>query len=328
MANTLYTWTRRAALVALAGMAASSAAVAQGAYPTKPVTIVVAFPPGGMTDIVGRLVGEQLSQKFKQTFIVENRAGAAGQVGTEYVAGRPADGYTLLISATGHVIGPALQKVRYDPVKSFEPVAVLARAPNLFVVNPTVVPAKSFAELQAWGKTQQGIPYSTAGAGGSTHLAGELLRHLSGLPLNHVPYRGAAPGTQAVLAGEVPVAFQDSMSAASFIAAGKLRALAVTTAERSKLFPELPTLTELGFKNFDVYTWLGLYAPAGTPRDVVERLSEEVNRIMTAPDTVAKLKAQNAEAAGTMNPTQMRRFVETEVAKWRQTVEVTGVKTE
>jgi len=294
-------------------------------YPGKPVTIVVAFAPGGMTDIVGRLVAAELTESLKQSFVVENRPGAAGQIATEYVARKPADGYTLLLSATGHVIGPAVQKsVRYRPVLDFEPIALIAKAPNMLVVNPSV-PVHTVPEFVKWAKEQGSVPYGSAGAGGSTHLAGELFRHMTGAPLVHVPYEGASPSTNAVVAGQIPVVFQDSMSVSAFVAAGKLRPIAVTSAERSKLFPDVPTIAEAGYKNFDAYTWLGLYAPAGTPQAIVTRLNAEVNRIMASPDMVAKLKRQNAEAAGGLNPAEFRKYVETEVAKWQNTVKVTGV---
>lgn len=200
MAFTFAEQTRAAACaVALGGMALTVAVMpahAQGgAYPAKPVTLVVAFPPGGMTDIVSRALAKELQQNLKQPFVVENRPGGAGQVGTEYVARQPADGYTLLVGATGYVIAPAMKKVGYDPLKSLEPVAVLARAPNLIVVNPSV-PVKNTQEFLAWAKTQSNIPFGTAGAAGSTHLGGEWLRKATGYQFNHVPYKGAAPATK------------------------------------------------------------------------------------------------------------------------------------
>ncbi|WP_020205059.1 MULTISPECIES: tripartite tricarboxylate transporter substrate binding protein [Cupriavidus] len=310
----------------LAAGAAHAQPAAAEAWPAKPVTIVVAFAPGGMTDIVGRLLAAELSQAFRQSFVVENRPGAAGQVATEYVARKPSDGYTLLLSATGHVIGPAVQKnVRYQPVKDFEPIALIAKAPNMLVVNPSV-PAHTLPEFIKWAKAQPSVPYGSAGVGGSTHLAGELFRQVAGVPLVHVPYKGASPSTNDVVAGQIPMVFQDSMSVSAFIAAGKLRPIAVTSAERSKLFPELPTIAEAGFKNYDLYTWLGLYAPAGTAPDIVARLNREANRIMRSPAMAEKLRKQSAEAGGTLDPAAFRQYVEAEVAKWQRTVQVTGVK--
>lgn len=319
---------RLAMLVAVAGLACSafSSAAQTVPWPQKPVTLVVAFPPGGMTDIVGRLLAKDLSQTLGQPVIVENRAGAAGQVGTEYVAKRPNDGYTLLISATGHVIAPATRsQVGYDPVKDFEPIAVLARAPNLLVVNPAV-PARDFPEFLKWARSQPSVPYASAGVGGSTHLAGELLRHEGRVPLSHVPYKGAAPAVNDTVAGQVPVAIQDAMSVSSFIANGQLRPIVVTSAERSEVFPQLPTLMELGYRDFDVYTWLGLYAPAGTPEPIVAQLNREVNRIINSPEMTQRLKAQYSEPGGVRGVAQVRRYVELETAKWRRLVQMTGVK--
>lgn len=313
------------ALTALLGVGAVHAQ-SQPAYPQRPVTVVVAFAPGGMTDIVSRSLAKELGEVLGQPFVIENRAGAAGQVATEYVARRPADGYTLLVSATGHVIAPVLQKkVNYEPVKDFEPLAILAKAPNLLVVNPAV-PVHTVPEFMRWAKAQPSVPFASAGAGGSTHLGGELLKHLGGLPLTHVPYRGAAPATAATVAGEVPMAFQDSMSVSAFVSSGRLRPIAITSAERSSVFPDLPTLRESGYKDFDVYTWLGLYAPAGTPAPIVAKLNQAVNRIMNSPGMAERLRAQFSEPVGVLGVTETRQYVVREVAKWRKLVEVTGVK--
>jgi tripartite-type tricarboxylate transporter receptor subunit TctC len=321
----------RAALTVSAvtlAITASPSFAQAGAWPQKPVTLVVSFAPGGMTDIVSRSLAKELTEEFKQPFIVENKAGAAGQVGTEYVAKRPNDGYTLLVAATGYVIGPVLQKkINYDPLKDFEPIAILAKAPNMLVVNPSV-PVKTVPEFLAWAKSQQSVPYGTAGAGGSTHLAGELLRHEGGIKMTHVPYRGAAPATADVVAGQIPVAIQDSMSVSAFIASGKVRPIAVTSSERSKVFPDLPTLKESGFKQFDVYTWLGLYAPAGTSPETVSRLNKAANRIMNSPEMTERLKAQYSEPGGVFTVPETRKYVERELIKWRELVKVTGVKAE
>ncbi|MDR1968726.1 MAG: tripartite tricarboxylate transporter substrate binding protein [Burkholderiaceae bacterium] len=314
-------------MMALLGAAALHAQ-AQPAYPQRPVTIVVAFPPGGMTDIVSRSLAKELGDALKQPFVVDNRAGAAGQVGTEYVARKPADGYTLLVSSTGYVTGPVVQKkVNYDPIKSFEPIAVLAKAPNLLVVNPSV-PARTVPEFLSWAKVQPSVPFATSGVGGTTHLAGELLRHESGLPMVHVPYKGAAPAIIDTVAGQISVAFQDSMSVSSFVASGRLRPLATASAQRSSLFPDLPTLNESGFKNFDIYTWLGLYAPAGTPHEIVGQLNQAVNKIMNSPEMVKRLREQYSEPVGALNLAQMREFVAHEAVKYRDMVDLAGVKVE
>jgi tripartite-type tricarboxylate transporter receptor subunit TctC len=194
-------------------------------------------------------------------------------------------------------------------------------------VHPSV-PVKTVSEFVKWAKSQPSVPYGSAGAGGSTHLAGELFRHVTGTPLVHVAYKGASPATNDAVAGQIPMAFQDSMSVSAFIATGRLRPIAVTSKERSKLFPDLPSIAESGYKEFDTYTWLGLYAPAGTPADIVEKLNKEANRIMSSPEMVAKLRSQSSEAAGNLSPSEFRKYVETEVAKWQNMVKVTGVKGE
>lgn len=312
---------------AIVSMPVSSAWAQTAAYPSKPVTIVVAFPPGGMTDIVSRALAKELSVDLKQPFIIENRPGVAGQVGTEYVAKQHADGYTLLVGATGYVIAPAMKKVGYDPLKSLEPVAILAKSPNLIVVNPKV-PAKDLPEFLSWAKEQKSIPFGTAGTAGSTHLGGEWLAKVTGYPFVHVPYKGAAPATNDAVAGQIPMAVQDSMSVSAFITSGRLRPIANMAAERSKLFPELPTMQEAGFKGFDVYTWLGLYAPAGTPAPIVTMLNKEINRIMNSPEMVERLRLQYSEPLGVMDLPKTRKFVETEVSKWKRVVQETGVKSD
>ncbi|MDS1139205.1 tripartite tricarboxylate transporter substrate binding protein [Pusillimonas sp. SM2304] len=305
-----------------------SAGVAHAAYPERPVTVVVAFAPGGMTDTVTRLLTGELSKKLGQTFVVENKPGAAGQVGTEYVARQKNDGYTLLVSATGHVIGPAVNpKVRYDPVKDFEPLGILARSPNLVLVNPEV-PAKTIPEFLAWAKAQPSVPYSSAGFGGSTHLGGEWLKLITGIPLEHIPYKGAAPGTQAVIAGEVPVAIQDATSAASFIRSGHVRAIGLASAAPSKQFPDLQNFSDAGAPGLDVYTWLGFYAPAGTDSAIVQKLNQATSEIMNSPEMVERLAQSNSDVPGPMTPEQVREFVANEAAKWHKVVKDANIQVE
>ena len=295
-------------------------------WPAKPVTIVVSFVPGCATDLTGRLLAMELGKTFNQSFIVANRPGAAGQVGTEYVATQPKDGYTLLISATGHVMAPSIQpKVNYDPVKDFEPVALLITMPNLLVVNPDI-PPKTLTEFMTWGKSQPSIPFGSAGAGGATHLSGELFRHVSGLPLSHIAYKGNGPSMVDTMAGQIPAAFVDTVSVGSYVTSGKLRALAVTSDKRSTLYPDVPTITEAGFKDYDLENWVGLYAPAGTPRDVVVKLNKAVTQIMNSPDVLAKMRDLGADSSNGLDADQFRQFVVDEGEKWRKTIQVTGVK--
>lgn len=317
------------ALCLLPSLLIPGAAFAQSpAWPTKPVTIVVAYPPGGMTDIVTRLLAKELTATFNQPFIVDNKAGAAGQVGTEYVAHRPADGYTLLVTATGYVIAPFTRpKVNYDPLKDLVPLAALVQTPNMIVVNPSVK-ANTVPEFLAWARKEPSVPYATSGAGGSTHLAGELLRKVSGAPFVHVPYRGAAPAVADTVSGQIQVAVQDSVTIATFLNAGKLKPIAVTSAQRSPLFPNVPTLKESGFADFDVYTWLGLFAPAGTPPEVLQKINAATAKIMQSPEMVESLKKQSSEPMAPRDLGQTRKFVESELTKWRDLVRTTGVKVE
>lgn len=295
-------------------------------YPDRPVTVAVSFAPGGMTDIVTRLLAEQLSKELGQPFVVENRPGAAGQVGTEWATRQKNDGYTLLVSATGHVIGPAVNaKVQYDPVKDFEPIAILARAPNLVVVNDEV-PATTIPEFLAWAKEQQSIPYGSAGFGGSTHLGGEWLKKITGIPLEHVPYKGAAPANIAIMSGEIPVGVQDSMSVATYSKSGKIRAIGVASAERSDLFPDLPTFAEQGVEGLDVYTWLGMYAPAGTDSEIIDKLNKTVYQIMSSAEMQKRLRDQNSESTPVLSPEEVKTFVTNETKKWAEVVKSTGVE--
>jgi tripartite-type tricarboxylate transporter receptor subunit TctC len=318
---------RRSAISALLAFSVS-AGVAHAAYPDRPVTVVVSFAPGGMTDTVTRWLTTELSQKLGQTFVVENKPGAAGQVGTEYVARQKNDGYTLLVSATGHAIGPAVNpKVRYDPVKDFEAINILARTPNLILVNPKV-PAKTIPEFLAWAKAQPSVPYSTAGFGGSTHLGGEWLKLITGIPFEHIAYKGAAPGTQALVSGEVSVAVQDATTVASFIKSGHVRAIGLASAAPSKQFPDLENFTNAGAPGLDVYTWLGFYAPAGTDPAIVKTLNDATNEIMNSPEMVERLAKSNSDVLGPMTPKQAREFVANEAEKWRKVVKDANIKVE
>ena len=218
-------------------------------------------------------------------------------------------------------------RVRYDPVRDFAPIGILARAPNLVVVNAGL-PVNTVPEFLAWGKAQPGVPYGSAGFGGSTHLGGEWLKKITGVPMEHIPYKGASPATNAVVSGELKVAVQDAMSVAPFIKSGQLRPIGVASAQRSKLFPDLPTFAESGVPGLDVYTWLGFYAPAGTDPAIVAKLNQATNDIMNSPEMVQRLAGQNSEPLGPMTPDQVTAFVAGETAKWRDVVKTTGVKVE
>lgn len=301
-------------------------AVAAGEWPSRPVNIVVAFAPGGATDIVGRILATELGAAFKQSFVVTNRPGAGGQVGTEFVATQSNDGYTLLVSATGHVMAPSIQKsVKYHPTQSFEPISLLITMPNLLVVTPDL-PVKTLPEFVNWARNQKNVSFGSAGTGGSSHLSGELLRHVSGLPLSHVGYRGMGPALTDVMSGHLPAMFVDTVSVGDLVTSGRVRAIAVTSSKRSIQYPDVAAISELGYPDFDLVNWVGLYAPAGTSAEIVARLNKEVVRIMGSPAVQERMRKLGADSNNQLDARQFRKYVEDEVVKWRKTIEATGVK--
>lgn len=300
---------------------------AQESYPTKPVTLVVAYAPGGMTDILTRKIARDLQQSTGKSFIVENKPGATGQIATDYVARRPADGYTILIGATSHVINPALKKsLPYDPRKAFDPVALLAVSPNFILVNPKLN-IKTFDDLKKYGASQKSIPFGTAGTGGAPHIVGELLRQQSGLPFVHVAYKGAGPAMADLVSGQVPFGISESVTADAYLKDNRIVPLAIGSAKRSTRYPNVPTLNELGFKDFDLSTWVGVYAPAGTPVPIVEKLNVEIRKAISAPDTLEYIRSTGSEP-GTMNIKEYQTYVSNEFDKWARVISESGVKDE
>lgn len=321
--------TRRGAMAlaaaALLAGGPGSALADEGKYPDKPVNLVVSFAPGGATDLIGRIIATELSQRLGQSFVVTNKPGAGGQLGTEYVAAQKGDGYTLLISATGHVMAPSLQaSLRYDPVKSFEPIALLMTMPNVLVTQGSG-PYKRFQDFLPWAKAQASVPFGSAGAGGSTHISGEVAKRLTGIPFAHVAYKGNGPSMSDVMAGHIPSAFVDTVSLGDMVRSGKLNAIAVTSRQRSKLYSQVPTFDELGYKGMDLNNWVGLYAPAGTPAPVVRLLNQQVMEILNTPKTRERLESLGADVPAHMDASAFRAFVGNEVAKWRQVIQQTGV---
>lgn len=279
-------------------IAGGSTAGAQG-FPTRPVTMVVPFPPGAATDMVARTVAEQLSAKWKQPVVVENRAGATGSVGAGYVARSAPDGYTLLMAtSSSHVMGPNMVKERaWDPVKDFAPITLLTWAPNVLEVNPSV-PAKTVPELIALLKKEPGkYTFASSGTGSSIHLAGEMFKKQAGVEMVHVPYKGASPAVMDLLGGQVDIMFDTVALSLPHIKAGKLRPLAVTTLERSSALPEIPTMRQAGLPEYDMSAWIGLLAPAGTPDDVLEKIGRDAREIVSAPDMKERYTAAGMESA-------------------------------
>ena len=314
------------ATLALAVLTASVPADAQG-YPNRPVKLVVPFPPGGPLDIVGRAIAQKLTEAWAQSVVVDNRPGAGGNIGAEIVAKSPPDGYTVLMGALStHAVNPSLYaKMPYDAVKDFAPITLVAVTPNVLVVN-AALPVNSAREFVAYAKANPGkLAFGSGSNGSAGHLAGELFKVETGTDVIHVPYKGGAPATQALLAGDTQFMFDNLANATPQVKAGKFKALAVTTAERSKLAPELPTMAEAGFAGFDISTWFGLLAPAGTPKDVIARWNAEVTRILNSPEMRERLTAQGAEPAPT-TPEQFAAFIQSEIPKYARIVKASGAK--
>jgi tripartite-type tricarboxylate transporter receptor subunit TctC len=295
-------------------------------YPTKPVRLVVPYPPGGPTDIVARLVSQKLSEQTGQQFIVDNRPGAGGNPGAELVARSPADGYTLVVATTAHAINPSLFKnLGYSLAKDFAPVSQLTSGPLVIVVNPQL-PVKNVAELIALAKAKPGeLNFASSGNGQSTQLSAELFAAMAGVRMNHIPYKGSAPALTDTMGGQTQLMFDTMLSALPHVKAGKLRALAVTSAARSPVAPDVPTVAESGLPGYEAIAWNGLLAPAGTPAEVVARLNAELRKALAAPDVKDKFEAQGFAATWSA-PADFGRFMSAEVDKWAGVVKISGAK--
>ena len=321
MTSTLRLW----ALGALPALFATLAAAQT--YPTKSIRIVVPFPPGGATDMLARDVAQKLTEVWAQPVIVDNRPGAAGNIGSELVAKAAPDGYTLEMGTVGtHAINASLYaKMPYDHVKDFVPVILVASVPNVLVVNPAV-PVNSVAELVAYAKANPGkLNFASSGAGTSIHLSGELFKTMAGVQMTHIPYKGSAPALQDLIGGQVQLMFDNLPPSLPQIKAGKLRALAVTSAARAPALPDVPTVAEAGLPGFEASSWFGLLAPAGTPPTIVARLNAEVAKWLATPEAKDKLSKQGANAAGG-TPEDFVKHIATETAKWAKVVKESGAK--
>ena len=327
--------TRRLCLIGSTALALASAAPgawAQAAWPNKPVRIVVPFPPGGTTDILARAIAPELGKAFGQSFIIENRGGAGGNVGTEIVAKAANDGYTLLMGTVGtHGINRALyEKLPYDPIKDFVPITLVASVPNVMVMNADKARALGINSVQdfiAYAKARPGkLNMASSGSGTSIHLAGELFKSQTGIFMVHVPYRGSSPALLDLIAGNMDVMFDNLPSSMQHIRAGKLKAFAVTSGQRSSALPDVPTVEEAGkLKGFEASSWFGLLAPAGTSADIVNRVQREVARALNDPAIKEKLQAQGAIPGG-ITPAEFARLIDSEHAKWAQVVKVSGAR--
>lgn len=308
-----------------AGLALSVMATAQAAYPEKPIHLVVPFPPGGGTDATARLIADAISPLIGQNIVVENRAGAAGSIGAQYVANAAADGYTLFFSTMGAlVINPHLYKnLRYDPVDSFTPIGTVGFSGNVLVVNPQVK-AESVSELIALAKANPGkYTYGSSGVGSSSHLAGVMLESLAGVELTHVPYKGSAPAVTDLVGGRIDMMIDNIPSHVEFSKVGKVKPLAVSGKSASPLFPGVPTMAEAGVKGYDVTIWYGILGPAGLPDEVTEKVSNALDKVLREPAMQEKLVQIGADPL-IMSPKEFDTFIKDENEKWKAIVAQSG----
>ena len=293
--------------------------------PKKPIRIIVPTAPAGGNDAMARIVAQKLNERLKQPVIVENKSGANGAIGSEFVAKAPPDGYTILFGYIAtHGINPGLSKLPYDAVKDFAPIAQISEAPIELVVNPSL-PTKTVQELIALAKAKPGsISYASAGNGTAPHIAAELFKQMTGVDMVHVPYKGSSPALTDTLSGQTQVMFPSLVAASGHMKSGKLRGLAISGKARSPLFPSLPTVSEAGVKGFEITQWYGFFAPAKTPKEIVDRLNQEIVAVMKDPDTKAKFAAQGADIV-TSSPEAFGKLVQSEIAKWSQLIKTAKI---
>jgi tripartite-type tricarboxylate transporter receptor subunit TctC len=317
-----------AALLTAAAVALPLAAQAQNGtdYPNKPVKLIVPYPPGGGTDVIARIVQERFQQQLGQPVVIDNRGGAAGSIGTEVAAKSAPDGYTVLFTLSSHTINPAIYaKLPFDTQKDFEPVAMVASLPQILVAN-TSFPANNVAELVKLAKEKPGsLSYATVGNGSPGHLAGELMKLRTGTQMTHIPYRGGGPAVTDVMGGQVPLLWVSIPAAASFVKAGKLKALAVSTVKRSAAFPDVPTMQEAGIADFEVDSWYAMFVPAKTPKAAIEKLNRVVNTVVREPEIRDKLLAQGSEGVGG-TPEQLGKVVSTELVRWNKLAKEANIR--
>jgi tripartite-type tricarboxylate transporter receptor subunit TctC len=316
------------ATLACLALAVAGPAHTQDKYPSKLIRLVVPFAAGGSTDVVARALGQELSERIGQPVIVENKPGAGGTVGSDYVAKSPPDGYTLLIGTVStHGAAVSLyEKLPYEPLRDFAPITEIATIPNLVVVNAASVPVQTLGELVQLAKKQPGkLTFASNGAGTSNHLATELLKSAAGIDVVHVPYKGSGPALNDLLAGHVSMMLDVVMTSYPYVKAGRLKALAVTGSTRSPLLPEVPTVAEQGFPGFEAIVWFGVLAPAKTPPAVVERLNKELVAAINAPKLKTLLESQGAQTVAS-TPVDFTKRIGNEIVKWRKVVQASGAK--
>ncbi|WP_418514831.1 tripartite tricarboxylate transporter substrate binding protein [Delftia sp. PS-11] len=300
---------------------AQAQAPAEASWPAKPIRWVVPFPPGGAMDAIARTLGEKAGRTLGQPFVIENRPGAGGNIGADFVAKQPGDGYTLMITSIGMATNkPLYRKLSYDPIKDFTAVGVLAVVPNILVTNATQPNVRNVADVIANAKAAPGkLSYASAGNGTSIHLAGEVFNAIAGVDMQHIPYKGSGPAVADLLGGQVNYMFDSITSARPHIQSGKLRALAVTTAKRSSSMPDVPTMEEAGLKGYEVSPWFAVFVPAGTPPAIVKKLNQVFVAEMKQPDVLDRFKAIGAEVVGS-TPEEAARHLQAETVRWSKVI--------
>ncbi|TSH93468.1 tripartite tricarboxylate transporter substrate binding protein [Verticiella sediminum] len=315
-------------VAALAVALSSTASAAEEAFPSKPIRLIVPFPAGGPTDLAARAIGQGLSSSLGTPVMVDNRPGGNGIIGAMALKSAPADGYTLMISSLGIAINSYLfDQVPYDINKDFDPLSLVLTVPMVVVVNPSVLPVDNLADLVTYLKEHPTtVNYGSAGSGGSSHLIAEYFKYRTGTAITHIPYKGSAPAIIDLVGGQVQVMFDTLTTSGPFINAGKLRLLAVTTAQRLPQYPDVPTMGEaLGADDFEASSWYGMYAPAGTPKPIVEQLSQRINELLKQPEVIARLNEIGALALGS-SPEELVRYQLAEQDKWRKVIKAAGIK--
>jgi tripartite-type tricarboxylate transporter receptor subunit TctC len=317
---------KRGLLICSLMFCAAQATVMAQAFPARPIRYIVGQAPGGSSDTLARMIAQRVSDGLGQPLVVDNRPGATGIIGAEVVARAAPDGYTLLQAATSHATNPATQaKLPYDSVRDFAPISLLSQQPNIWVVHPAI-PAKNMQELIAYVRARPGqVNFASSGTGGSQHLAGELLKGMTGIDMTHIPYKGSPPALIDLLAGRVPVMSSTMPPVLPHLKTGKVRALAVTSAKRSPALPEIPTVAESGVPGYEAIAWQGVLAPALTPKPIVSRLNGEFVKVMKRSDVVASLGEQGYETVAS-TPEWFAAYIKSEIAKWSKVIMAAGLK--
>jgi tripartite-type tricarboxylate transporter receptor subunit TctC len=316
----------QATSLCLIGLAGAGNSFSDDSYPSRPIRMIVAYPAGGGTDILARMIGQKLNDLLGQSVVIDNRGGANGNIGSELAAKATPDGYTLLMGTANLTVNPGLyRKLGYQPLKDFVPIVLVTKQPNILVVHPSVT-ANSVKELISLAKTKPSqLNFASNGAGASSHLSGELMKIKAGIIMTHVPYKGAGPALAALLANEVQLMFANTLAALPHVRSNRLRALAITSLQRSAALPELPTMAESGLPDYEVVAWYGVLAPAGTPRAVVTKLNRDIVKVVRQPDIQDRLLKDAANPVGS-TPDEFAAFMRSETVKWAQVIKDSGAR--